>query len=212
MEDVKPTYKKSTIISPGADIKKSSKSSHYVDNDKFYQALVERKELIAAAILNGQPPPKVTNYIGKCLMDIANNLSLKYYFREYVFRENMIGEAIIHMLKNIDAFDIKVTKNPFSYFTQTAYYSFIDTIKSEKQELAGKFKATLDRIAMQDHSEDDEDYNTLIAEENLPDVSYMSKFVKDFDISLENKRKKAAAKKAAAKKMDIATFGEDEWK
>lgn len=114
------------------------------------------------------------------------------------------------MLKNIDAFDIKVTKNPFSYFTQTAYYSFIDTIKSEKQELAGKFKATLDRIAMQDHSEDDEDYNTLIAEENLPDVSYMSKFVKDFDISLENKRKKAAAKKAAAKKMDIATFGEDE--
>lgn len=202
MEDSKPTYKKSTIITPGADLKKSSRDSHYVDNEKFYNALLERRSLVEYAKANSLEPPKVTNYIGKCFKDIAENLSMKYYFRSYPFREDMVGEAIIHLLKNVDSFDPSITKNPFSYYTQTAYYSFIDTIKFEKRELATKFKATMSRIALQELSEYDEEFDLMISEENLPDVSYMSEFLKDFEISLEKKKKKAAARRE--EKMDIA--------
>lgn len=205
----KTEYKKSTIIRPGADLKKTSREGHYVDNVAFYEALVKRRNDVDNAVANGLPNPRVTDFVGKCLMDIANNLSMKHYFRNYPFRENMIGEAIIHMLKNVDGFDINVTKNPFSYFTQTAYYSFIDTIKFEKRLLATKFKATMFKIAVQDVSEHDEDYNTLIAEENMPDVGYMSDFLRDYEISLE-KKKKASKKKADEGKVDIADLGEAE--
>lgn len=208
-ENEKTEYKKSTIIRPGADMKKTTKESHYVDNVAFYEALVKRKSDIEHAIANDLPPPRVNDFVGKCLMDIANNLSMKHYFRNYPFRENMVGEAIVHMLRNIDGFNIAITKNPFSYFTQTAYYSFIDTIKSEKRELATKFKATMQKIAVQDVSDHDEDYNTLIAEENMPDVGYMSDYLRDFEISLE-KKKKASKKKADEGKVDIANLGDSE--
>lgn len=206
-EQKKREYKKSTIIKVGADIKKSSKESHYVDNEKFYEALLERKNQIKENAEKGLPPPRVTDFIGKCLMDIANGLSLKYYFRSYPYRDDMVEEAVIHMLKNVDGFNTDVGKNPFSYFTQTAYYNFLDTIKTEKGELAVKFKLTMKKLALQEISEHDEDYDLLIAEENLPDISYISDFLKVYEASLE-KKKKAAKNRAEKKKLDIADLGE----
>lgn len=193
-------YKKSTIIRQGADIKKSDPNSHYVDNARFYEELVKRKAAVDAALAAGLPKPRVSEYVGKCLLEIANRLSSKYYFRDYPFREDMVCAGVEHMLRYIDSFDVSYTSNPFSYMTQTAYYFFINYIRAEKKRLADKFKFTLDALATQEVSAiDDPDYALLIAEENLPDVGYMSEFVNSFDKSEEERksRQKEQKKKAS---------------
>lgn len=182
------SYKKSTLIGVGADLRKSNQSAHYVDNAKFYEALVERQEAVKAAKEAGLPLPRVSEFIGKCLYDIADNLSQKYQFRNYPFRQDMVGDAAVHMTKYIDSFDVNFGKNPFSYFTMTAYYSFLETIRVEKKEMAVKFKLTLDKVATQEVSEHDDDYHQLMAEENMPDTSIMADFVSKYEVSLAKKK------------------------
>lgn len=122
MTETSHKYKKSTIIGVGADLPKSQKTNHYVDNDAFYQALVERKVLVTAAKASGEPLPPISSYIAKCLFDTADNLSQKYQFRNYPFREDMVQDAVLHMMRYIDSFNTDFVsgsgkKNPFSYFT-----------------------------------------------------------------------------------------------
>lgn len=182
------SYKKSTIIGVGADLPKTEKSAHYVDNAKLYEAMVERKRLVAEAIAAGKPIPKVSEFIGACIWKIADNLSQKYQFRHYPFREDMVGDAVLHMITKVDNFNTDYGKNPFSYFTQTAYYQFLPTILAEKKGLAVKYKLTLERIATQEVSEHDDDYHQLVAEENLPDTSIMSDYIKKYEASIKAKK------------------------
>jgi len=186
------SYKKSTIIKEGSDSKPSNKKTHYVDKALFYEALVERRKRVEAAELNYLDPPRVTDYIGQCLISIAKNLSMMYQFRSYIFREDMVSKAVVIMLKYIDSFDTNVSNNPFSYMTQTAYYSFIDTIKIEKRHLATKFRYALEKIALQDFSETDDESIILIAEENLPDTRFMNEYVKEYDKAIDKKKNKPA--------------------
>ena len=184
-------YKKSTLISVGADLKKSDPKLHYVDNQALYAALLERRAL---APKEDGSKHRVSEFIGKCFQQIAENLSYKYQFRNYPYRQDMVQDAVIAMLKGVDSFDPQFGKNPFSYFTQTAYYSFLGTIDEEKSELAVKFKGTLEKIALQDVSEHDEDYHEMMAEENLPDTSLMADFIAKYEIS--RARKKPAKEKS----------------
>lgn len=215
--DTTKNYKKSTIIAEGADLKKSDPKSHYVDNEKFYAAMVARRLEVDKAKAEGLPLPRVSEFIGKCILNIAEKLSTKHYFCKYPFREDMVSEATIHMTKYVDSFDVyhpskytdkegvvhEKTPSPFSYMTQTAYYSFINSIGKEKHELAQKFKIMLEAIATQQTScADDPDYHTLIAEENLPDVGFMSDYVKEYEESLADK-KKEKEKKEAAKRIGL---------
>lgn len=209
MTEVQRKYKKSTIIREGADIKRADASTHYVDNEKFYAALVKRREQVRTAVEEGRPVPKASDYIGMCFIAIANGLSMKWYFQKYPFRDELIGNAIEDMVKGVDSFNVDLpSKNPFSYFTQTAYYSFINTIRLEKKKLAAKFKVTLDALAFQAiWCSDDPDYSQLIAEENLPDVSYMAEFVKEFEES-EAKKKRKKDKKEDEESFDLSKLDE----
>lgn len=201
MSEPERKYKKSTIISEGAEIKRADVSTHYINNAKFYEALLERKEKVEFAKANGLPMPRVSEYVGKCILDIANHLSTKWYFQKYPYRDDLVMNAVEHMLKYVDSFDVEKGKNPFSYFTQTAYYNFIATIRVEKKRLALRFKATLESLVRAgEWCADDPDYAMLIAEENLPDVSYMSDFVREFE---ESEKKKKRVKGAKVEVFDL---------
>lgn len=190
MTEVQFKHKKSTIISEGADIKRADPSSYYVDNAQFYEALVKRREQVETAKAAGTPVPKPSDYIGLCFMKIATGMSLKWNFRNYPFREELVGTAIEDMVKAVDSFDVTKGKNPFSYFSQTTFFAFIGSIRVEKRKLATKFKATLDALAFQEiWCSDDPDYTQMIAEENLPDTAYMAEFVKEFEESEKKKRR-----------------------
>ena len=120
---------------------------HYVDNKELYRTLLEFKEARLKAEAKGydrhhKKYPKIPNYVGECLLQIANRLSYKPNFANYMFREEMVGDGIENCLRYMHNFNPEKTQNPFAYFTQIIYYAFLRRIQKEKKYLYTKFKAT----------------------------------------------------------------------
>ena len=118
----------------------SDKDSHYVDNQKFLEAMTEWKEQIKVAENSGEEKPPVTEYIGECFLLIAERLSMRANFINYPFREEMVGDAIENCLMYASNFDPTKSKNPFSYFTQIIYYAFLRRIQKEKKQNYIKYR------------------------------------------------------------------------
>jgi hypothetical protein len=116
------------------------KSEHYIDNQQFFAAMEEWKELVDAANAKGEKHPPVTNYIGECFMKIAEHLSRKPNFINYPYRDEMISDGIENCLLYAYNFDPSKSKNPFSYFTQIIYYAFLRRIQKEKKQAYIKLK------------------------------------------------------------------------
>jgi DNA-directed RNA polymerase specialized sigma subunit len=119
---------------------KIQKSSHYVDNKKFLQALIEYRQSIDDAAARGEEPPIVSKYIGECFIKIATHLSYKSNFINYTFKDDMISDGIENCLTAVAKFDPAKSSNPFAYYTQVIYFAFIRRIQKEKKQQATKYK------------------------------------------------------------------------
>ena len=62
--------------------------------------------------------PRIPRYIGECFLKIANHLSFKPNFVNYMFKEDMISDGIENCVQYIHNFDPSKSQNPFAYFTQ----------------------------------------------------------------------------------------------
>ena len=124
---------------------------------------------------------------------------------EYITVEE-VADAID--LQVIDVFDVSPdrTKNPFSYFTQTAFFAFLDVIRRENEELAIKYRACLHNMHNFELSDegDDSEESKLLLEDMLPDTGFMTDFVAKFEANLEDKRERA--KKYTSKGRVIDDF------
>lgn len=149
----KQNKKKKTMnietATPVEPIKKKRKSSNYIDNEKMYKEMVDYTQRIAEynkqiQNLSETDPrpskPKVSEYIGSCIIMIAQRLATKPNFANYVHREEMIGDGIENCLMYIDNFDPNKSKNPFAYFTQIIYFAFVRRIQKEKKQMYTKMK------------------------------------------------------------------------
>ncbi len=130
----KPVTKKKTRR------KKKKNAAHYVDNELFLEAMVAWKVTVADAEAAGDQKPGVTEYIGKCFLDIATHLSYRPNFIGYSYREEMISDGIENCLMYCSNFDPAKSSNPFSYFTQIIYYAFLRRIQKEKKQQYIKFR------------------------------------------------------------------------
>jgi hypothetical protein len=119
---------------------KRKRSIHYVNNKEFLTALVEYRASVAKAQLNGDPKPQIPRYIGECFLKIANHLSFKPNFVNYMFKEDMISDGIENCVQYIHNFDPEKSTNPFAYFTQIIHYAFLRRIQREKRQLEIKSK------------------------------------------------------------------------
>ena len=120
--------------------KKSETNRHYVNNKEFLAAMTAYRESVLEAAEKGKPKPRVTEYIGECMVKIANHLAYKSNFVNYTFREEMILDGIENCITYIDNFNPEKSKNPFAYFTQITYYAFLRRIQKEKKQLDTKYK------------------------------------------------------------------------
>ena len=132
---------------------------HYVNNKQFLEAIVERKLLLKEAEESDLPKPQVTNYLGECILKIANHLSYRPNFINYTYRDEMISDGIENSLQYIDNFDPEKSKNPFAYFTQIIYFAFVRRITKEKKQQKIKDRILKrsnisDMIAVQAHDDD----------------------------------------------------------
>ena len=130
--------------------KKTTRSSkregeHYVNNKEFSQAVVDYVTSVRSAEKGGTEVPRVTEYIGRCFLRIAEGLSHKPNFIRYTYRDEMVMDAVENCIKAIMNYNVEVatrtgSPNAFAYFTQICYYAFLRRIMKEKKQQDIKFR------------------------------------------------------------------------
>jgi len=147
---------------------KRKRSEHYVNNKEFLAALIKYREDKEIAVLQNKPKPPIPRYIGECFLKIANHLSFKPNFVNYMFKEDMISDGIENCVQYIHNFNPEKSQNPFAYFTQIIHYAFLRRIQREKRQLEIKNKI-LERSGFSEVFTDDNnidggnysDYNSI---------------------------------------------------
>jgi hypothetical protein len=140
--------------------------AHYVNNADFLAAISEYKRKVKEAQEQGLPKPIVSNYIGECILKIANHLSYKPNFINYSYRDDMILDGIENCIQYIDNFDPAKSNNPFAYFTQIIYYAFLRRIAKEKKQayIKGKLiqEMPFEMFELQEQDESGEFHNAYL--------------------------------------------------
>ena len=144
------------MLKPGT-MAKRKRSEHYVNNKEFLAALIRYREDREIAEIQGKPRPVIPRYIGECFLKIANHLSFKPNFVNYMFKEDMISDGIENCVQYIHNFNPEKSQNPFAYFTQIIHYAFLRRIQREKRQLEIKNKI----IERSGYSEVFDDNNTI---------------------------------------------------
>lgn len=174
-------------------------SHYYVDNKKFYQAIVDHKHKSQAAVLIGKQVPRLSDYIGECIWKIANHLSYKPEFINYSFREEMVDDGIENCLMYFNDFDPDNYQNPFAYFTQITYFAFVRRISKEEKLRYTTYKFFHDTIITGGGSEFliDADDKHLLPNQVYNNISeFMEKF--------EKKEKEKKLKRKEAKSLQFS--------
>lgn len=171
-------------------------TAHYVDNKKLYESIVEYRTKVLESKKTGEPKPVIPEYIGHCVLLIANRLSTKPNFINYPFREEMVSDGIENCICYIDNFDPFKSDNPFAYFTQIIYFAFLRRIQKEKKQLYIKHKTLENSMIFNElitqGSEDKDITSSLVEMTN----DNMFDFIKSFEDGLnEQKQKRKNGKK-----------------
>lgn len=173
--------------------------NNYIDNNKMYEDLVVYKQKYREAKKNGTELPRLSNYLGECLMMIAERLSTRPQFVSYIFREEMIADAIENSIVYVHNFDEKKYNNPFGYFTQIIWYAFLRRIYKEKRQLYIKHKISENNMLFDGNfddniSADDIDLDSKLFNDMFVDNDKMNEIVKGFEATLTKKKAKRKAK------------------
>lgn len=178
----------------------SKKKNHYVDNERFLAEIVEYKKQCKAAEAEGKEKPKLSEYIGKCIYLIAENLAHKPRFMNYSYVDEMKSDAIENCLMYFDNFDSDKYSNPFAYFTQIIYYAFHRRINKEEKARYIMYKKFQESVLDSCASDLmlDNDGNHMI-----PTTMYdnINDFIDRFEKREEDKKAKRKEKKEGLEKF-----------
>ena len=141
--------------------------AHYVNNKALLECIEKYQKQKNEAIQNNTALPKIPEYFGEAIIQIATRFSRRSNFIGYSFRDEMISDAIEHALVAVDKFDANKSSNPFSYITTMVYYSFIRRIAKEKRQSYIRSKLIqdmpIDSFDIQDHDDDTDFMNNYMA-------------------------------------------------
>jgi len=135
------------IVDERIIVKKKS-NKRYINGISMHNALINYYIECENYELNGwksnypKNPPVIPNYIGECIMMIAEKLSSKVNFSSYSFKQEMVSDAIEKMVEAVvqQKYDASISQNPFAYFSQISWNSFLQRLRKEKIELYIKHK------------------------------------------------------------------------
>lgn len=177
--------------------KNADDKKHYVNNPEFLKEMKIHIAAVNKAKRSKAPMPQVSNYIGECIVSIANKLANKPNFVNYPFREEMISDGIENSLQYLNNFNPKKSSNPFAYFTQIIYFAFVRRIQKEKKQLATKYRlieeSLLDLSGESDGINSNGKYGSDYADAN------MHEFLQNFEKSQAEKKQKVKDSKKSTK-------------
>ena len=179
----------------------TTKVAHYVDNVKFYEAIVDYRKQVVAAKEAGEGIPTISNYIGECFIKISTNLSYRYNFINYTYKDDMISDGIENCLIAAAKFDPSFGNNAFAYFTQIAFWAFVRRIQKEKKQQLSKYAiiANLDLDSLLTQQHDEGEYVNQY-------IDYMKKQIDQMDndkTEIVKIKKTKTAKSSKYKQFDI---------
>lgn len=154
---------------------------NYVNNADLLKEMKIYVEKYSIAKSKNEEFPKVSNYIGECILLIANRLANKPNFSGYSFKEEMISDGIENCLMYLHNFNPEKSNNPFAYFTQIIKFAFIRRIQKEKKQHYVKIK-NFENLQLTDMI-----INNELKTVDLNDISHS--FVKDYENQLTVKKK-----------------------
>ena len=166
------------------------KITHYVNNKELYTVLVKYNKAKEQVDL-----VRIPEYVGKCILLIAQRLASRGNFINYSYKDEMISDAIENCLAAVDNFDVDKYNNPHAYFTQIAWYAFIRRIDREKRQNYLKYKNFKKHIAEEELSNSNYGYNPALAASD--DV--MDDFIQKYEDSMERKKRKNKKSKGVEK-------------
>lgn len=182
------------------------KKRHYVDNERFLQEIIEYKKQCREAVEKDLPKPRMSDYIGQCLLLIAKNFSTKPRFKSYSFSDEMVSDAIENCLLYFDNFDETKYSNPFAYFTQVTYFAFFRRIYKEEKNRYAIYKKFQESVL------DTSDAALLVDGDNNHLVTgHMYDNLNDFIANFEQREAQKKQKRKAAKnaKQGLDKFYEE---
>lgn len=165
---------------------------YYIDNKRFFEEMKKYKDLCKVAAEQGKDPPKIPNYIGECFYKIANKLSNRPNFINYSYKEDMVGDGIENCINYVKSFDPDKSNNPFAYFTQIVWHSFIHRIQKEKKQQYIKYKSMNNMVINNEHFIGDEEHYSITPES----YENTQKFITSYESNIEKVKKKKQEKKA----------------
>jgi len=161
------------------------RKKNYVNNKDLYEALIAYKGRIKEAEDSGDEIPRVPDYIGKCIYQIATRLATKPNFSGYSYKEDMISDGIENCLQYINNFNPEKSQNPFAYFTQIIWFAFLRRIQKEKKQMYIRFKSSQQMLASGGtYTGEDVTLNLTT------NADYMNSFVQDFEDKLAKDKAK----------------------
>lgn len=172
-------------------MKQQKKKVHYVDNQKFYQEIVVyRKALLEARERGDNEEPRIPDYVGECILKIAEKLSTKPCFVNYSYRDEMISDGIENCILYFKDYNPEIGQNPFAYFTQVIYYAFIRRISKEEKNRYTIYKSFQEMMTTNDMEQltDSDDKHILPTKmyDNIND--FMTKFEKKEEEKKEKRK------------------------
>jgi len=156
---------------------------NYVNNRDFFDSLVAYQKLCKEAEDSDDEKPRVPNYIGDCIWQIATRLASKPNFSGYSYKEDMIMDGIENCLLYMHNFNPEKTENPFAYFTQIIWYAFLRRIAKEKKQMYVRYKSSQAMLSVGGTYDGDADLHLNT------DVDYINSFIQDYEDKLERDKK-----------------------
>lgn len=145
------------------------KNNKKLDKAKFYVEPKKFDEEIMLYYGNGI----ISNDLAEMISKISNKLSYAPNFINYSYREEMVGDGIIRMMKALIAKKYSHDKgnNPFSYFTRIAFNAFRNRIKKEKKmhETHEKYRRELMHMSS--------NYSNLLRNNNISIMKERDRFL-----------------------------------
>lgn len=130
-------------------VKKDKKLKHYIDNDKLLIEMTkyakEMKEYKQNCEANPEmKSPRMTEYVGSCILKIAERLSSRPNFCGYTYKDEMVSDGVENAMMYSHNFNPEISKNAFAYLTQIIYFAFLRRISKEKEQFYTKMKLVRD--------------------------------------------------------------------
>ncbi len=85
-------------------------------------------------VIISQKIGRVTEPLAECIVWIANRHAKKSNYKSMTYQDDMIGHAIMHMLKVVPQFNTDKSQNPYAFFVQVTSGAFCNYLSKQRSQ------------------------------------------------------------------------------